>query len=130
MVQFTCVKLDRIAGHFVARNREVEQLREVPFQHGIASFRHISHLEGVLDLEQDWDKLFVQLSIFHHESLQGWRLQKLDYLAAEVGTVSNTLIRGLEQGVADTGQMLQCLSSHHLDGGRLLISYLCTEHSK
>ena len=60
---------DRVTWHFVALNGEVEQFREVAFEQCVASLGHIAHLESRLDLEQNWDELFVQLTILHYVGL-------------------------------------------------------------
>ena len=65
---------DRVTWHFVALNGEVEQFREVAFEQCVAGLGHVAHLESRLNLEQNWDELFEQLTILHYVGLEGRRL--------------------------------------------------------
>ena len=91
------MKPDRVTWHFVALNGEVEQFREVAFEQCVASFGHVPHLESRLNLEQNWDEFFVQLSILHNVGLKGRRLQKLDDLSHEASDVQDSLICRVEE---------------------------------
>ena len=83
---------DRITWHLKALHREVKQLREVAFEESIACLRHVSHLKGCLDLEQDWYELFIELSILHDVCCQGGRLKELNDLGHKVTDIHYALV--------------------------------------
>ena len=59
MVKLAGMEFYRLVGNFEALKREVEELLQISLQQFITSLRHISHLEVVLKLDQDWYELFV-----------------------------------------------------------------------
>jgi len=65
------MELNRVIWHFEALHRELEQLREVALEKCITGFREISHLEGILDFQQDRDEFLVELAVFHDEGRAG-----------------------------------------------------------
>ena len=109
------MKPDRVTWHFVALNGEVEQFREVAFEQSVAGLAHIAHLESRLNLDQDWDELFVQLPVLHDVGLEGWRLEELDDFSHETSDIHDSLIGRFEERMAHAGEMLQGLGCLHLD---------------
>ena len=110
MIEFSTVELDRLIRHLVAAQSELEQLREVALHDGVTCLHQVSHLEVVLKLDDDWDELLVQQSVFKNEILQGLRLEELYQFSDKIGDKGHPRISSLEDGVPQCSQMGQTLS--------------------
>ena len=65
------MEFDGLTWRLVALDCELVQLSQIPFEKRVSCFREVPHLEVALDLDQNRDKLFVELSLLEYKCVQG-----------------------------------------------------------
>lgn len=124
------MELDGGVLHLEALHGELEELRQVAFEDGVAGLCQVTHLERILNFNHDWNELLVELAVFHDKGRAGRRREELHDFSDKVAEVGDTFVGRLEERVAKTGKVLEALGRLNFYLRRHLVSYFSCKHSE